>query len=587
MTWHKLTFFYLWLSQSLLHNAAIAEMYDAVFPVPVASGKCAAFGCAKWNDLAADGNTRSQSDVNAKWAAGHTPDNAERNCAMPANDVSSTYWCYCRNVNSSAWDYCDSPSTPTPEQINVQHTGQHEVAVISFVTFGENSTEVGLGSPQVRWGTSKDHLDRQADGVSRLYIDTGREQRKYYMHFVKLSDLEPRTRYYYQVQSPGSDWFPQQADVLSFTSLYYGIRDGGQTKVAIFGDMGVYSWNNMGNLIRDVSNGLIDAVVHLGDHAYNIAENDGRRGDGYLNAFQPIISSVPWIPVLGNHEMYGDSVADNGERYFNQTWGVVIGNEPSDVYYPASSSINDGSCHNTQTPLNSMLAYSTRLGTAHHGARASPPSNTSRYYSADIGLIHFVALDLNVYYFDEEAPFRKPQLAWLQADLIAASANRAQVPWICVMSHYPMYCSSVTLGGKEHNDGQGDEDPGNFTGCWSYGTAISQLREDLEPLMQAHHVDVYFAGHEHDYEVIWPIVNNTVVARNFTNPTAPVHIVTGAGGAPALDRFGPPAPFTKSQLSAWGYGRLTTTNDSVLTYSHVLNSNGSIYDVVNIVRSTR
>jgi hypothetical protein len=41
--------------------------------------------------------------------------------------------------------------------------------------------------------------------------------------------------------------------------------------VAIFGDMGVYSWNNMANLKQDVEDGAIDLVVHMGDHCCTLA----------------------------------------------------------------------------------------------------------------------------------------------------------------------------------------------------------------------------------------------------------------------------------------------------------------------------
>ena len=545
--------------------AAQGEMYDAVFPNHVAAGKCAKNGCAKWSDLAGDGNTRSQRAVNAKWALGRAPDDAGRNCAMPSNDPDMTYWCYCKGSGDASWDYCASPAAPVPEQINIQHTGTHSIAVVSFVTFSEPSLSQG-SAPQVRWGSTNSSLDESAQGVTRVYIESGNQHRTYYLHFCKITGLRPRSNVYYQVRSAGSDW----SNVMSFRTLYYGVGDGGVTKIGIFGDMGVYKYNNMANLERDAKAGDIDAVIHLGDHAYNIAAADGLRGDGYLNAFQRVIgAAVPWVPVLGNHEYYEN---DEFHRYLNQTWGEVYGG-PSDH------------THNTATALNTLLTYSSAIGVGSHGAVAGPASGTSRYYSVDIGLVHFVALDLTVYYFDTEAQYRDAQIKWLEADLTAAQANRESVPWIVLGSHYPIYCSSITLGGAEHDDGQGDEDPGSFKGCWSYGSSIDEVRGDLEPLMARFGVDMYLAGHEHDYESIYPTLNNTVLAKNFTDPPAPVHIVTGAGGAPALDKFGDPGPWTRKQLAEWGYGRITTTNSSVLTYAHVLNSDDSVYDTVSIVKT--
>jgi hypothetical protein len=39
--------------------------------------------------------------------------------------------------------------------------------------------------------------------------------------------------------------------------------------------MGVYSYNNMNNMKRDAAAGRIDAIIHLGDHAYNILDSQG------------------------------------------------------------------------------------------------------------------------------------------------------------------------------------------------------------------------------------------------------------------------------------------------------------------------
>ena len=66
--------------------------------------------------------------------------------------------------------------------------------------------------------------------------------RVYYMHFVKLGGLAPRSKHKYKVRSGGAGgiW----SDEYTFRSPYPG-GDGKPTKVDIFGDMGVYQWNNM------------------------------------------------------------------------------------------------------------------------------------------------------------------------------------------------------------------------------------------------------------------------------------------------------------------------------------------------------
>ena len=49
------------------------------------------------------------------------------------------------------------------------------------------------------------------------------------------------------------------------------------TLVALFA--GVFSWNNMDNLRRLAERGTVDAIAHVGDHAYNMMQGDDRRGD--------------------------------------------------------------------------------------------------------------------------------------------------------------------------------------------------------------------------------------------------------------------------------------------------------------------
>ena len=58
-------------------------------------------------------------------------------------------------------------------------------------------------------------------------------------------------------------------------------------------------------------------------------------------------------------------------------------------------------------------------------------------YSVDIGLVHLIGLDLNVYFFPSEyAGYRAAQLAWLEKDL--AAVDRSKTPWVVATSHFPL-----------------------------------------------------------------------------------------------------------------------------------------------------
>ena len=114
------------------------------------------------------------------------------------------------------------------------------------------------------------------------------------------------------------------------------------------------------------------------------------------------------------------------------------------------------------------------------------PENTGRYYSFDWGNAHFVALDSELYYDDEGGdPGR--QKAWLERDL-----GETRQPWKFAFFHRPPYSSS------EH------------------GSDLV-VREDLEPVLARHGVDLVFNGHDHHYE-------RTVQIRGVT------YVVTGGGG---------------------------------------------------------
>ena len=229
--------------------------------------------------------------------------------------------CPCR-TGSAAVEFhtCTAPLF-VPEQINLQLANSTTV-VVSFVT---RELSPPIAPPMARLGLASD-AGRASDlsGVSHWYetshvngsracmgADPGRNSkcavRNITMHFVRFTSLEPRKKYTYQVRSGGHG----SASTTEIWSKPYTFRapyghgsaakSGGSnaTRVAIYGDMGNTAGNNMGNLRAGCASGAIDAVVHMGDHCYNMGSGDDYHGDAYMQAFQGVLAQCPWLPVIG------------------------------------------------------------------------------------------------------------------------------------------------------------------------------------------------------------------------------------------------------------------------------------------------
>ena len=214
-------------------------------------------------------------------------------------------------------------------------------------------------------------------------------------------------------------------------------------------------------------------------------DDDEKRADAYMNAFQPTLASCPWFPVVGNHEYSGMELA----RYLNSTWeqwaplplnaaakamasGLSTANgsavdvagakdgATTDTNTNTNTDSNNNSNSNSSTDAamrfhstaTSALGYFLSTGNYHAAGKHSPqPSGSSRYFSSDIGMVHMVALDFNLYYGCDACGERckEAQLAWFEKDLQAAVANRNAVPWIIATSHFPVFCTGCAGNGED------------------------------------------------------------------------------------------------------------------------------------------
>lgn len=377
--------------------------------------------------------------------------------------------------------------------------------------------------------------------------------------------------------------------------------------------MGIYQWNNLEQLHQDCVKGdAADLIVHMGDISYNMGDGDEARADGFFNAFQQTIARCPWLPNVGNHEYYS---SEELARYLDgtwQKWGPIAGGKGSAG--PAAS-----------TATSALGAFLTT--SMHHGPglMGNHPSNTSRYFSLDFGLVHLVALDLNMYYGVDPCgePCKKAQLAWLEEDLKLANANREAVPWVLAFSHYPMYCSGCNA--KQVSAAYYASDDAEFCGNgnasasqrFAMGLTESQrtgepvnvgasagsdgIITDLQPLFDKYSVDLYLGGHWHYYESLWPTAAGSGTCKacgkptqkSFEKPQSTVHVTTGNGGPPGKDTFcesgkGAPdcdsIPATRKQTNEYSYGRVVAHNRTHLTFQQLLNADGSLFDEWTIVQ---
>lgn len=589
----------------LLVQDASANVRDVLLPKYLPEEGCT---CADWTDVSSDAT--EQARIDGYWADGKAPSDADNFCAMPAASagrfecdgctVDKIYnsfkgpWCYCKEDGKKE-TYCVPPKG-IPEQINLQIAAT-DVVVASFVSFdvevpGPNELPVAM------IGTDPSTLTKSVNGISHPYAALSKvESTNYTLSFVKFANLEPRQVYYYKVK-PGAK-NSQWSDVFKFRAPYAS----GETRIAAYGDMGHSHYDCMANIGDDCSSGVIDAVLHMGDHAYDMGNGHSKRGDAYLNAYsQNALSGCPWIPVIGNHEA---NDGDHSNRYLNLTYGETLGGgdemgSSGDIFerYGVSST--------AEFALTELLSKTTLLAATSH---SGTPSGTSRYFSVNVGLMHFANIDLNNGISVGDVQYR-----WLLKDL--ASVDRSLTPWVFVTSHFPMYHATdyVNFGASaKYYRGEGPEKYAtsgheykvalcNEDGeeCeLTLGELLRSTTSVLDPVMQNFSVDVYNAGHVHDYCSTWPICHNLTTGTsdvcadntdNFVNPSGTVHVTEGNGGVPGVVGTSTlkdcsSTDWCRKHGTGGAYGRWIAHNATHLTYEHVQNNGGAVTDTFTISKA--
>ncbi|KAE9275846.1 hypothetical protein PR003_g29221, partial [Phytophthora rubi] len=211
------------------------------------------------------------------------------------------------------------------------------------------------------------------------------------------------------------------------------------------------------------------------------------------------------------------------------------------------------------------------------------------WYSYEYGTVHFTTISTETDYLNapSNAYFTKrvyggfgDQLAWLEEDLKAADANRDNVPWIIVGMHRPMYTNrSCDPDGVPNNDYE-----------------ARNVQEAFEELFIKYKVDLVLQGHVHAYERHYPTANNSAIMAGvskddmtYTNPKAPVYVISGAAGGPEghFKCKNPPSPewLVLMDNKHFGITKLLVTPTN-LTLTMTESATGMVHDEFSIVKES-
>ncbi|XP_026331992.1 acid phosphatase type 7-like [Hyposmocoma kahamanoa] len=401
-----------------------------------------------------------------------------------------------------------------PEQIHIAFGEKINHIVVTWTTMNDSRESL------VNFGVFPD-LDQMAEGVRTRYKNLHGQ----WIHRVTLKHLQFNTIYNYRCGSRYA-W----SDQFHYTTVP---KIKKKLSGAIYGDMGVENAQAIPYLEQEAENNSIRFILHLGDFAYNMQDEDSRRGDEFMRQIQPFATTVPFMVCPGNHDQ---------NKNFTQ--------------------------------------YKSRMTMPKYQLWES------MFYSWNIGRIHFVSINTEAYFFLGLGKYTLVnQFRWLVKDLKRANSkkNRKKRPWIIMYGHHPMYCSGMNFKSKNQ--------------CYNVPTRVGGdlpgFKDNfaIEPLLMKYGVDIAIWAHQHSYERSWPVYDNKVyngsVKQPYVNPRAPIHIITGAAGTKqGIDPFTPLKPsWCASRSGDYSYTLLHAHNKTHIHFEQIsTNLRGTVIDEFWVVQ---
>jgi acid phosphatase type 7 len=328
---------------------------------------------------------------------------------------------------------------------------------------------------KVRMGTAPGALTQVSTGYTWTALASIGNQPSYF-HEVHVCGLTPGTTYFYQVGGG-----PTGAEVWSATQSFTTMPSSGAITLGLFGDA------------RDASSTWQAVHVRM--------KNAG------------ITMSL----------VSGDVVDSAGLESLYVTWLDAIWQDPSN----AAEFLTLGQQY--ILPINGNHENDLTMSFANWAIPGDGPY-AETYASFDLGNTHFMMIDDEHIGLDPTSAETAAQLKWVDQDLSAAAADRANHPFIVVIGHRCMFSSST------------------------HGTDPDVLaaRGALVPLYDKYSVDLVVNGHDHDYERSNPLHAGNPPSGAPVVGTGTTYVVSAGAGADAYPT-GTAQPFTQTSV-AYGSG---------------------------------
>ncbi|XP_010631158.1 acid phosphatase type 7 isoform X4 [Fukomys damarensis] len=403
----------------------------------------------------------------------------------------------------------ESPSA-VPEHVHLSYPGEPGSMTVTWTTWVPARSEVQFGVQL------SGPLPLRAQGFLTTFVDGGILKRKIYIHRVTLRKLLPGVQYIYRCGS-AQGWSRR----FRFRALKNGVH--WSPRLAVFGDMGADNAKALPRLRRDTQQGMYDAILHVGDFAYNMDQDNARVGDRFMQLIEPVAASLPYMTCPGNHEQ--------------------------------------------------------RYNFSNYKARFSMPGNSEGlWYSWDLGPAHIISFSTEVYFFLHYGRhLLQRQFRWLESDLQKANKNRAARPWIITMGHRPMYCSNADLDDCTKYESKVRRGLGG-----KYGLEDLFYKHGVDLELWAHEHSYERLWPIYNYQVF-----NGSLHQPYTHPRGPVHIITGSAGCeerltPFTIR---PRPWSAVRVKEYGYTRMHILNGTHIHIQQVSDDqDGKIVDDFWLVR---